>query len=99
MWDVEMFCSTDGPGFVFSDSGYSSLGLIILLFQVLLFVFVGFREFPLCFSALVESGSRFDAVYLYDAVVFSLSWFIIANCINNGFPCICLRSGPSAFPC
>lgn len=97
MWDVEMFCSTDGPWF----SGFCSqildtrLGLVILLFKVL--DFVGFREFPLCFPALV--GSRFDAVCLYDALVFSLSCFIIANCINNGFPCICLRSGPSAFPC
>lgn len=63
---------TDGPGLLFSDSGYSSLGLIILLFKVLVFVFVGFREFPFCFLALVESGFRFDAVYLYDAVVLSL---------------------------
>lgn len=41
----------------------------ILLFKVLVFLFVGFREFPLCFPALVDSGSRFDAVCLYDALV------------------------------
>lgn len=96
MWDVEMFCSTDGPGFC-SQILDTRLGLIILLFKVLVFVFVGFGEFPLCFPALV--GSRFEAVCLYDALVFSLSWFIIADCIINGFPCICLRSGPPASPC
>lgn len=88
MWDVEMFCSQ------ILDT---RLSLIILLFKVLVFVFVGFGEFPLCFPALV--GSRFEAVCLYDALVFSLSWFIIADCIINGFPCICLRSGPPASPC
>lgn len=88
VWEGEMFCSQ------ILDT---RLSLIILLFKALVFVFVGFREFPLCFPALV--GSRFEAVCLYEALVFSLSWFIIADCINNGFPCICLRSGPPAFPC
>lgn len=41
----------------------------ILLFKVLVFLFVGFREFPLCFPALVDYGSRFDAVCLYDTLV------------------------------
>lgn len=72
------------------------LSLIILLFKVLVFVFVGFGEFPLCFPALV--GSRFEAVCLYDALVFSLSWFIIADCIINVYlftlrpPCVPLLS-------